>query len=228
MLRQAVLLCGGKGVRLRPLTDTVPKVMVRIAGKPVVEYLVEKLEALGVEDIALVVSYKKEVIVDYFKDRVKYCEQAHPMGTADALYAAKGFVKYDKFAVMNGDLFFTDDLRWMHNEDPVVLSVYRVKDASQYGIVEVEGEVVKDIKEKAGKGPGLINAGVYLFSKDIFDALEHVKLSERGEYELTDAVKELLRRGVKVKAKELKGYWRDIGRLSDLEMVEGYLNLSKN
>ncbi|RLF15170.1 MAG: hypothetical protein DRJ97_04765 [Thermoprotei archaeon] len=223
MLRQAVILCGGRGVRLRPLTDEVPKVMVKVAGKPVVEYIVEKLERLGVEEIALVVSYKKEAIREYFGPRVKYCEQSSPKGTADALYAARNFVNSDRFAAIHGDLFFTDNLSWMVDEQPTMVSVYRVEDASQYGVVEVEGNLVVDIKEKSHAGPGLINAGIYLFDPSIFDAIEHTQLSARGEYELTDSIKLLIRRGVKVKARPLRGYWRDIGRLSDLREVEAYL-----
>lgn len=225
MLRQAILLCGGRGVRMQPLTNSTPKVMVKLAGKPLVEYLVEKLEALGVKELAMVVCYRKEDIVNYFKDRVRYYEQASPKGTADALRVARGFVKEDKFAVINGDLYFTDDLSWMLHEEPIALSVCWVEEASSYGVVEVENGLVKDIKEKALKGPGLINAGVYLFTKEVFDVIEGLEPSQRGEYELTDAIKTLIRRGVKVKAMELKGYWKDIGSLSDLKEVEEYLKV---
>jgi len=177
-LRQAVVLCGGRGVRLRPLTDQVPKVMVRLCGRPVVEYIVEKLERLRVEEIALVVSYRREAIMEYFGSRVKYCIQGSPMGTADALKAARGFISSDKFAVIHGDIFFTDDLSWMLEEEPTVLSVYRVEDASQYGVVDVgEDGLVRDIAEKSRPGPGLINAGIYLFSPEVLEVLDEVEVT---------------------------------------------------
>jgi NDP-sugar pyrophosphorylase family protein len=224
---QAVVLCGGRGVRLRPLTDSLPKVMIPVAGKPLVEYVVEKLEALEL-DAVLVVGYLKEALMRHFGSRVKYCFQERPLGTAHALLMAEPLVSSDRFLVVNGDLFFTDDLSWVKVEEPVMMSVYPVEDASRYGAVEVvEGRVV-DIAEKARRGPGLVNAGIYLFSREVFEAARRVKPSPRGEYELTDAVKELMRMGVEVKARRLDGYWRDVARLEDLEEVEEYVRSQRN
>jgi len=223
---QAVVLCGGRGVRLRPLTYSRPKVMVSVAGRPLVDYVVEKLERLGL-DILLVVGYLGEAVVEHFKGRVKHCFQEKPLGTAHALLTAEPYVTSERFLVVNGDLFFTDDLSWVQGEEPVVMSVYKVEDTSRYGAVEVvDGRVVR-IAEKSRGGPGLINAGIYLFDRRIFRAARSIKLSPRGEYELTDAVARLIEEGVEVKARLLTGFWSDVGRLEDLRRVEEFLKSRK-
>jgi len=221
MIKQAVILAAGKGVRLKPLTEDIAKVMVKVKGKPIVEYIIEKLRSLGIDDIALVVNYKKETVKEYFKDSVKYIEQSKPLGTANAVYVAKDFVKEDKFLLIYGDIFFTDDLKNFVKEEPTVMAVFEVKDAGVFGRVKIENEKVVDIVEKDGvKSPGIVNAGIYLFDKKIFEAIEKTELSPRGEYELTDSVKILIKNGITVKPYFLKGeYWKDIGRVSDLEEI---------
>lgn len=221
MIKQAVILAAGKGIRLKPITEDIPKVMVKVKDKPIVEYIIEKLRSLGIDDITLVVNYKKETIEEYFKDSVKYIEQKEPLGTANAVYVAKDFVKEDKFLLIYGDIFFTDDLKDFVKEEPTVMAVFEVKDASVFGRVKIENEKVVDIVEKDGtKSPGIVNAGIYLFDKKIFEAIEKTELSPRGEYELTDSVEILIKNGITVKPYFLKGeYWKDIGRISDLEEI---------
>jgi len=221
MIKQAVILAAGKGVRLKPVTEDIAKVMVKVKGKPIVEHIIEKLRSLGIDDIALVVNYKKESVEEYFKDSVKYIEQSKPLGTANAVYVAKDFVKEDKFLLIYGDVFFTDDLKDFVKEEPTVMAVFEVKDASVFGRVKIENEKVIEIIEKDGvKSSGIVNAGIYLFDKKIFDAIEKTELSPRGEYELTDSVKILIKNGIIVKPYFLKGeYWKDIGRISDLEEI---------
>lgn len=218
----AVVLCGGRGVRLRPLTYSRPKVMVPVAGRPLVEYIVEKLERLGL-DILLVIGYLGDAVMKYFKNRVRYCLQEEPLGTAHALLTAEPYVTSEPFLVVNGDLFFTDDLSWIKEEKPVVVSVYKVEDASRYGVVEVVNGRVVRIAEKSRGGPGLVNAGIYLFDRRVFTAARSIELSPRREYELTDAVAKLIEEGVEVKARLLKGFWSDVGRLEDLKRVEEFL-----
>ncbi|MEM4699564.1 MAG: sugar phosphate nucleotidyltransferase [Candidatus Nezhaarchaeales archaeon] len=219
---QAVVLCGGRGVRLRPLTDLVPKVMVPVAGRPLVEYIVEKLEGLGL-DIIMVVGYLKEAVMDYFRGRAKFCVQEEPLGTAHALLAAEALVESERLVVVNGDLFFTDDLRWVVEEEPAIVSVYWVEDASRYGAVEVDGDRVVGVIEKGRAGPGFVNAGIYLFDRSIFRLLRGVEPSPRGEYELTDAIKKLVEGGSRVRARRLSGFWADVGRPEDLARVEEYV-----
>lgn len=225
MIRQAVVLAAGKGVRLKPITETVPKVMVRIGDKPIVEYIIEKLRKLSVNDIALVVNYKGDKVREHFKDSVKYFKQEKTLGTANAVYAAKDFVKDDKFLAIYGDVFFADDLSDFVKQEPTLMAVHRVEDRSAFGRIEVKNDRVVDVVEKDGiKKPGLVNAGIYLFDRKIFDAIERTELSPRGEYELTDSIKILIEDGVVVRPYLLKGvYWRDIGRISDLEDAQKFI-----
>lgn len=218
---QAVVLCAGLGTRLRPLTDRLPKAMVPVAGKPLVEYTVEKLERLGL-DVVMVVGHLKEVVMGYFSGRAKFCVQEGALGTAHALLAAEGLVGSERLVVVYGDLFFTDGLEWVLEEEPSVVSVYWVEDASRYGAVDVDGDRVVGLVEKGRRGPGLVNAGIYLFDRSIFRLLREVKPSPRGEYELTDAIKALIARGLRVRARRLSGFWADVGTLEDLARVEEY------
>ena len=211
----AVILCAGKGTRLLPLTENRPKPMLPVGGKPILEHIVEKVEDL-VENIYLVVKYKKDVIIDHFRDhpKVKFVEQGEVDGTGYALLSAKKYLG-DEFLVINGDIVFEDDLRGILSHKNAI-GLVEVENPEDYGVVvlDEEGKVV-EIEEKP-KDPrsNLINGGIYKFQSDILDILEDLEPSERGEVELTDAVNELLGKGVK--GVKLKGYWRDIGRPWDL------------
>ena len=222
---KAVILAAGKGKRLRPITEGVPKVMVEVGGKPIIEYTIEKLRRVGVKSIALVVGYKREMIIDYFGDSLVYIEQKDLLGTANATYVAKDFVGNDDFILINGDLFFTDTLEEFVGMGPTTMAVFRVKDASSFGSVLIKNGFVSDLVEKDGiHTPGLINAGIYFFDKRIFEAIEKTPLSPRGEYEITDSIKILIKEGVRVRPYFLKGgYWKDVGRVQDLEEVKDFI-----
>ncbi|HDJ96533.1 MAG TPA: hypothetical protein ENG45_00490 [Candidatus Aenigmarchaeota archaeon] len=226
MIRKAVVLAAGIGKRLRPITYTVPKVMVRINKKPIVEYVIEKLKKVGIDEIALVVGYKKDVIKNFFGDSFVYIEQKEQLGTAHAIKVAKDFVKDENFVAINGDIFFEDDLTEFVKMKPITMGVFRVSDASTYGRVIIKDDRVVDIVEKDGiHAPGVVNTGIYIFDKRIFDAIEKTRLSPRGEYEITDSIKILIREGVEVKPYFLKGYWKDVGRVCDLEEVRNAISL---
>ena len=212
----AVILCAGKGTRLLPLTENRPKPMLPVGGKPVLEYIIEKVEDF-VDNIYLVVKYKKEVIIDHFKDhpKVKFVEQGEVDGTGYALLSARNYLG-DEFLVINGDIVFEDDLRSILPHENAI-GLVEVKNPEDFGVVVLDRENnVVDIEEKP-KDPksNLINGGIYKFQSDILDILEDLEPSERGEVELTDAIKELIREG-RIKGIKLKGYWKDIGKPWDL------------
>ena len=212
----AVILCAGKGTRLLPLTENRPKPMLPVGGKPVLEYIIEKVEDF-VDNIYLVVKYKKEVIIDHFKDhpKVKFVEQGEVDGTGYALLSARNYLG-DEFLVINGDIVFEDDLRSILPHENAI-GLVEVKNPEDFGVVVLDRENnVVDIDEKP-KDPksNLINGGIYKFQSDILDILEDLEPSERGEVELTDAIKELIREG-RIKGIKLKGYWKDIGKPWDL------------
>ena len=212
----AVILCAGKGTRLMPLTENRPKPMIPIAGKPILEHIINKIENF-VDNIYLVVKYKKEIIINYFKNhpKITFIEQKEIDGTGYAVLMAKNHIN-DDFLVINGDVIFDDDLKdIMHYKNAMALT--EVDNPENFGVVVLDDEDnIIELQEKP-KNPksNLINAGIYKFEKNIFEILENLKPSERGEVELTDAIKELIQNG-NIKGIKLNGYWNDIGRPWDL------------
>ncbi|WP_421078537.1 bifunctional sugar-1-phosphate nucleotidylyltransferase/acetyltransferase [Methanothermococcus sp. Ax23] len=212
----AVILCAGKGTRLMPLTENRPKPMIPIAGKPILEHIIGKIEDF-VDNIYLIVKYKKEIIINHFKNhpKITFIEQKEIDGTGYAVLMAKNHIN-DDFLVINGDVIFDDDLKdIMHYKNAMALT--EVDNPENFGVVVLDDEDnIIELQEKP-KNPksNLINAGIYKFEKNIFEILENLKPSERGEVELTDAIKELIQNG-NIKGIKLNGYWNDIGRPWDL------------
>lgn len=212
-------MAGGKGTRLLPLTETRPKAMVPVANRPILAYIVDAVRRFGIDDIAIVVYYKRDQIMDYFGDSVSYCFQREASGTADALLSAKNFVVDEPFLVVNGDLFF-DSLSWLGRD--LGIAALWVEDASRYGKLSVVDGFLAGVEEKVG-GSGWINAGIYMLNLKIFDLLEEVELSPRGEYELTDAISSLIQLGYKLRVYPVRGFWRDIGYPWDLLDVNRHI-----
>ncbi|MCS7123591.1 MAG: sugar phosphate nucleotidyltransferase [Candidatus Aenigmarchaeota archaeon] len=216
---QAVILAAGKGERLRPLTDNKPKALLPLANRPLIDYLLEKLEKLKIDEIAVVVGYGEDKLSEHLKEKnVKIIKQKEQLGTAHVLYQAKNFVK-DKFLAIYGDLFFEDDLKDFVELNKTTVGIVEVEDVSAFGKVEISNCRLVAIKEKSESGRGFVNSGIYLFYPDIFDAIEKTELSERGEYELTDSIMKLK----DVEVKKLSGYWRDIGYPWDYLDINLYL-----
>ena len=219
----AVILCAGKGTRLMPLTENRPKPMIPIAGKPILEHIIGKIEDF-VDNIYLIVKYKKEIIINHFKNhpKITFIEQKEIDGTGYAVLMAKNHIN-DDFLVINGDVIFDDDLKdIMHYKNAMALT--EVDNPENFGVVVLDDEDnIIELQEKP-KNPksNLINAGIYKFEKDIFDILEDLKPSDRGEVELTDAIKEFIKDRT-IKGMKLNGYWNDIGRPWDLLDANAHL-----
>jgi bifunctional UDP-N-acetylglucosamine pyrophosphorylase/glucosamine-1-phosphate N-acetyltransferase len=215
---KAVVLAAGKGTRLEPLTNTTPKCMLPLAGKPILEHIVLALRGAGITDIAMVVGYKSKAIMDYFGDgadygvKLSYVTQEEKLGTAHALGMAN--LKED-FLALNGDTLISPQtlgevLR--SHEGSATLALRNVENPRNYGAVILEGErVVKLVEKPEKKVSPLINAGIYVFSPEIFKAIKKTGKSERGEYELTSAINILIEEGNQVRGVEIKGLWEDVG-----------------
>jgi UDP-N-acetylglucosamine diphosphorylase/glucosamine-1-phosphate N-acetyltransferase len=218
---QCVLLAAGEGTRMRPLTASRPKVMLPIANRPMMEYLICAARESGIVDFVLVVGYREQEIRTHFGDgsdfgiRISYVTQRRQMGTADALNSTKELIQ-DRFLLLNGDmLLHTDDIRAMCNITAPGIGIYPSDHPEDFGVVNVEGSTVTGLVEKSRHPPtNLINAGAYLFNPDIFDILPTLPLSERGEYELTDALAVYIREET-LRAYRLN-YWCDVGAPWDL------------
>ena len=217
---QSIILAAGEGSRMRPLTANTPKVMLPVAGKPLLEEIILRAIDAGSDRFVIVVGYQAERVRSHFGDGsrfgvgIEYAVQEKQLGTGHALMAAESLAA-DHFLVLNGDVLpDTDSLRAMSREDAAV-SAIRVDDPTRYGVFLEENGVFKSVVEKSPKPPSnLANAGIYVLNRSVFDALRAMPLSERGEYELTDALNSLAAREA-IKIVNLKS-WLEIGRPWDI------------
>ena len=215
---KAVILAAGRGTRLEPVTSDMSKCMLPIVGKPLLEHILNSVKKTGIKEIILIVGYKKEKIIDHFNDgaklglKINYIEQKEMKGTAQAI----GLAKLDTdFLVLNGDTLVSfEDINNIvkNHKTATTIGVMKVENPSNYGVVKIENGNVKAIVEKPKKFvSNLANAGIYVFSPKIFEAIKKTKKSERGEYEITTSIEILIEEGEKIKGIELKNKWSDIG-----------------
>lgn len=226
---QAVILAAGRGTRLQPLTDSIPKAMVLVNGRPMLEILLRQLASVGIRDIVLVVHYRKEKIMDYFKDgshlglSLTYIDQREMKGSAHALQQAASFVKSDKFICIACDSLFETSLLQQILAHPSVgvITCTEVEDGRRFGILVIEEKKVTRLIEKPENPPtNLANCSVYLFPSAIFTACAQVQPGLKGEYLLTDAIQKLIDAGVDfgyVKSKHIL----DIGTHEQLQEAQG-------
>jgi bifunctional UDP-N-acetylglucosamine pyrophosphorylase/glucosamine-1-phosphate N-acetyltransferase len=225
---KAVVLAAGLGKRLAAITADKPKVLVKVGNKTLIEHNLAKLHNLGIRQIALVIGYKGEMVRETIGDSVAYYEQKERLGTAHAFLQAREFVDEPFFLGLNGDMFFTDPLTDFIKLKPPAIAVYKVEDSSRYGIFGIRDGRVVSVKEKAGQAvPGFINAGVYLFPKEIFSYIEKTPLSPRKEYEVTDTIQMMIDEGFNFTAYELQGFWKDIAYASDIEEAQAAIKQTR-
>ena len=218
---QCVVLAAGEGKRMRPLTARRPKVMLPIANRPMIEHLITAARDAGITGFILVVGYCEREIRNHFGDgsglgvKITYVTQRRQLGTADALRAASGMVN-DRFLLLNGDMILrSDDIRSLCRMEAPCMGIHETDHPQDYGVVTVEADQITGLEEKSEEPKSnLINAGAYIFDPDIFDLLSGVGVSERGEFELTDALASYIEEG------RLRGYlldyWLDLGHPWDL------------
>lgn len=225
---KVVILAAGKGTRMLPLTNDVPKVLVKTNRKEFLYYVIKSLQKAGYENICLVVGYKKEKIEEFLKReniKASMIEQKEQKGTGDAVLCAKKFVGKENFVALGGDnLWSPQDFKQMDQEDNYnYICGIETDTPEKYGVLMEEQGFLKGIKEKPKEYCGnLINTGLYKFTPEIFDALSRISLSERGEHELTDAIS-LLAEEKKVKIIKVKGFWKDLGAMKDIEPISDFL-----
>jgi UDP-N-acetylglucosamine diphosphorylase/glucosamine-1-phosphate N-acetyltransferase len=229
---KAVLLAAGEGIRLQPITATRPKHLIKVGGKPILQFCLEAVKRAGIDEAIIVTHYMGDAIHSYFGEgeklslKLTYVEQKAILGTGNAAEVAEPYLDGD-FVLIYGDLLFGQDTvktvlsQFKKGKTAAVMGVIPVDKPESYGIIEQDAEgKVKRIVEKpaAGKAPSnLANAGVYAFSKEVFDKIKQTKASIRGEWELTDAITMLAQEDKTVEAAQLKkDDWFDVGRPWDL------------
>ncbi len=209
---KAVILAAGEGKRLRPLTNTTPKCMLPIAGKPILQHMLVDLKELGITEAIIIIKHLKEKIVDYFKDKdlgikLTFIEQGEEYGTGAALLYAKGKLT-EPFLMLAGDTILDPSIIksvLKSHKKGITLAVKKVEHPHLYGVVELDSSNrVSKLEEKpTHPKTDLANLSVYMFDLDIFSKLEQIKFSSRGEYEITDAL-------LGAQAVIVDGFWMDI------------------
>ncbi len=219
---KAIILAAGEGNRMHPLTYTRPKVMLPIANKPILEHLLIEAREAGISEFIFIVGYHDEQIRNYFGSGerwgvgIDYSTQRKQLGTADAVRMVEGLVDGD-FLMMNGDIIVgRKDIRSLAAGKDITMSLFEVENTDDLGFVEVEKDRVVRIHEKVGSPPSnLANAGLYLFTPDIFAAVARTPTSPRGEYEITGSLQLLIDGGHSVLYEKI-GYWLDTSYPWDL------------
>ena len=223
-ITKAVLLAAGRGTRMRELTNDLPKPMIEVRGKPVLQHIIEGLSQAGVRDFLLIVGYRAEVVRQQFGNgrtlgvQIGYATQVLQDGTGKVVELARDFAGAAPFILSYGDILVDPTnysrLTNLGTETEAIIAVKRNEDVSQGGAVFLNDRLeLIDLREKPKPGEPTspwYNAGIYAFRPSIFGFTARLERSPRGEFELTDAVRALAHSGHKVQALELTGEWADV------------------
>ncbi|MEM7819688.1 MAG: sugar phosphate nucleotidyltransferase [Candidatus Aenigmatarchaeota archaeon] len=194
---QCIILAAGLGTRMYPITYTRSKAMIPIANKPTIDWLISSLDFT--DEIIIVVNRRQKDIIEYLSNnkKIKFVYQDEQLGTAHALAQCEKLVK-GKFLLINCDeLFPKKDIENIAKKDPYTISIYTVDDPEKYAVVVAENDIIKDIIEKQNPPQtNIARCGMDLLDERIFDAIKKIEKSERGEYELPDAYRLLIKDGV--------------------------------
>jgi glucose-1-phosphate thymidylyltransferase len=226
---KGVVLHGGAGTRLRPLTHTGPKQLIPIANKPMSLYAIEALKDAGISEIGIVLgSLAPEKVEEYYGDgarfgvNISYIHQGEPRGIAHAVGLTEHFVGGDPFVVFLADNVLKGGIREMvddfdHSTAAAEIALCHVSNPQSFGVVDMkDGKIVRLVEKPKDPPSDLVLVGIYLFRKHVFDAIRRLKPSWRNELEITEAIQTLLDDGHEVRHRLVKGWWKDMGRPEDI------------
>jgi len=226
---KGIILHGGHGTRLRPLTHTGPKQLLPIANKPMSEYCLESLRDAGITDIAIIIGgIGSNKVEEYYGDgknfgvKLSYIQQDYPKGIAHAVRLCKDFIGKEKFVVFLGDNIiqksinsYSDDFK--NSNDDASILLCEVDNPSQFGIAEIEnGKIIKLTEKPKIPKTNLAVTGIYFLTPIIFDLIDTLKPSWRNEYEIVDTLQMLLDLNKKVKYYVITDFWKDTGTPQDI------------
>jgi len=210
-IEQAIILAAGEGQRLKPFTASKPKVMIPIANKPILQYVIEALALGGIRNVVIVVGYRKEQVLDFFGSgdqfdvQIQYVVQEQQLGTAHALRQAQGLAQ-DKFLVLSGDNVVEHNaLAPLVSASPNIILAKKQQNATKYGLIIARDGVVKQIVEKPSEPvTQLVNTGIYLFTREVFDFIDQ-------KTEVPSVIQNMIDQGCEIRVQETKGTWLDVG-----------------
>lgn len=226
---KGIILHGGHGTRLRPLTHTGPKQLLPIANKPMSEYCIDSLKEAGVKDIAIIIGgLGANKVQEYYEDgkkfgvNITYILQDEPKGIAHAIRLCKNFVKKNKFLVFLGDNIIQKSIRdfaqnFENSNDDATILLCEVDNPTRFGIADVKENKIRKIMEKPKNPPtNMAVTGIYFLTPKIFDIIDQLKPSWRNELEITDALQLMLEKGQKISYHIITDYWKDTGTPDDI------------
>ncbi|CAN5388743.1 glucose-1-phosphate thymidylyltransferase [soil metagenome] len=226
---KALVLAGGSGSRLRPITHTSAKQLVPVGNKPVIDFGLEAIAASGIVEVGIIVGHTGPEIEAYVGDgsryglKVTYVHQPHPLGLAHAVLTAEDFLGRDDFVMYLGDNLIAGGItefvqQFEANRPDAQILLAKVRDPERFGVAELgpDGHVAQLVEKPAEPKSDLALVGVYLFSGNIIDACHAIDPSPRGELEITDAIQWLINDGQTVAERTITGWWKDTGKLYDM------------
>lgn len=227
---KALVLAGGKGTRLKPLTHTGAKQLVPVANHPILFYVMENLHRAGIKDVGVIVAPEtKDEIIAALKNNnswglnFTFIEQAEPRGLAHAVLTGKDFLKDSPFVMYLGDNLIGEDITPVCREFPgsredSVIFLKEVENPRQFGVAVLDeaGRVSRLVEKPADPPSNLALVGIYFFKPTVFDAIARIKPSARGELEITDAIQKLIDMKYVVTSQRVSGWWLDTGKKDDL------------
>ncbi len=225
---KGLVLSGGEGTRLRPITHTSAKQLIPVANKPVLFYGLEAIKEAGITEVGMIVGDTWQEIENEVGDgrrwglNITYIRQEAPLGLAHAVLTAEGFIGKDPFVMYLGDNIIKDGIKDLVNgfrakKPNAQILLARVPNPSQFGVAELEGGKVTRLEEKPKEPKSdLALVGVYMFDANVFEAAKAIKPSWRHELEITDAIQWMIDRGLEVVPHIVNGWWKDTGKLEDI------------
>jgi glucose-1-phosphate thymidylyltransferase len=225
---KGLILSGGYGTRLRPLTYSTQKQLIPVANKPVLFYAIEDIIDAGINEIGIITGPNREQVIETvnkvnWNTKIEFIHQGDPLGIAHAVYIAKDFIENDKFVVYLGDNILLGGIKeykekFEKSDSDALILLTEVNDPQRFGVAVLDENkrVIKLIEKPKNPPSNYALVGIYFFKPMIFEAIKHIKPSWRNELEITDAIQWLIDNGYKVEAEFVRGWWKDTGKPEDI------------